>query len=106
MFVYQRTNWFIIGYADLTPEEFEELLREYPNLRFPPGYYEQGADNASIVQKAEQVENVETKKIKSTSILGDSPLNRIKLGTIQLPEELMKRTDLLLRGMFPSLSSN
>lgn len=97
----------------MTPEEFEELLKEYPNFRFPPGLYEQESNKFSTVPKANkfstvpEVEESEpvVKEIKGNSILGNSPLDRLKVGTIRLPNELMERANLLLRGMFPSLAS-
>lgn len=85
----------------MSDEEYARLLglvrgaAQNGDARFPKGAYE--GDVEKMVSVASPTENVKP-VAKSSSLDGEGALTRFRLGTLQLPQTLLERIRLVLKG--------
>lgn len=93
----------------MSDEEYARLLglvrgAQGGEHRFPPGAYEANRMVAAPeVAAAAPVTNASISsvvKVKATSLEGESATDRMRLGTVRLPEGLLERIRLVLKGTF------
>ena len=94
-------------FNDMSDEEYARLLglmrgAQGGDHRFPPGAYERDNMVATGISEA-STSNASLSapvKVKSTTLEGDSATDRMRIGTISLPENLLERIRLVLKGTF------
>jgi hypothetical protein len=90
--------------SNISDEEYARLLglvKGASEQRFPPGAYA-GTDRMAATA-SEAVANIvatpsKTQKIKATSLEGTGAAERLRIGTLQLPEALLERIRTVLKG--------